>query len=269
MRSILVAALLVWSLACSAWAGETITVQSTTSTQNSGLLDVIFPLFTAETGINVRVVAVGTGQALANARRGDADVVLVHARALEDQFVAQGWGINRKDLMYNDFVLIGPADDPASLATATSAKEALRQIADTQSTFVSRGDNSGTHVKELALWRAIGRDPTPQSGTWYYEVGAGMGTTINVAVETEGYTLTDRGTWISFGNKRDHRILFQGDPELFNQYGVMLVNPDRHPHVKAKAGQALIDWLTGPAGQRAIAAFKLGGAQLFFPTASN
>lgn len=262
---------LTWVLlwAAPAQSADVVILQSTTSTQNSGLLDAILPQFTTETGIIVRVVAVGTGQALKNARNGDGDVLLVHAREQEDAFIEQGWGINRKDLMYNDFILIGPADDPAKIRDLPSAADAFEAIAHSRSIFVSRGDSSGTHIKELALWGNAGFDPAPVSGDWYLEAGAGMGTTINIAVESQGYTLTDRGTWIAFGNKKDHVILFEGDPKLFNPYGIMLVNPARHPHVKAAQGQALIDWMTGPTGQAAIAAFRLDGKQLFFPTSEN
>lgn len=269
MRNLALLIFCVLSLAVPARAADTIILQSTTSTQNSGLLDAILPQFTDETGIVVRVVAVGTGQALKNARNGDGDVLLVHARELEDAFVKDGWGINRKDLMYNDFVLIGPSTDPAGISASANAVEAVLAIAQAQSIFVSRGDSSGTHVKELSLWTAAGFDPAPVSGDWYLEAGAGMGTTINIAVEEQGYTLTDRGTWIAFGNKKDHTILFEGDPQLFNPYGIMLVNPARHPHVKAEQGQALIDWMTGPTGQAAIAQFTQDGQQLFFPDSAN
>lgn len=269
MRNLALLIFCVLSLAVPARAADTIILQSTTSTQNSGLLDAILPQFTDETGIVVRVVAVGTGQALKNARNGDGDVLLVHARELEDAFVKDGWGINRKDLMYNDFVLIGPSTDPAGISAAANAVEAVLAIAQAQSIFVSRGDSSGTHVKELSLWTAAGFDPAPVSGDWYLEAGAGMGTTINIAVEEQGYTLTDRGTWIAFGNKKDHTILFEADPQLFNPYGIMLVNPVRHPHVKAEQGQALIDWMTSPTGQAAIAQFTLDGQQLFFPDSAN
>jgi tungstate transport system substrate-binding protein len=269
MRNLALLIFCVLSLAAPAKAADTIILQSTTSTQNSGLLDAILPQFTDETGIVVRVVAVGTGQALKNARNGDGDVLLVHARELEDAFVKDGWGINRKDLMYNDFVLIGPSADPAGISAAANAVEAVLAIAQSHSIFVSRGDSSGTHVKELSLWTAAAFDPAPVSGDWYLEAGAGMGTTINIAVEEQGYTLTDRGTWIAFGNKKDHTILFEGDKQLFNPYGIMLVNPARHPHVKAGQGQALIDWMTGPTGQAAIAQFTLDGQQLFFPDSAN
>lgn len=249
-----------------AFAG-TILVQSTTSTQNSGLLDAILPVFTEATGITVRVVAVGTGQALDNARRGDGDVVLVHARAAEEAFVAEAHGTARHDVMYNDFVIVGPASDPADLANAASAQDALIRIASAQHPFVSRGDDSGTHKAELTLWSATGVNPTEDSGTWYRETGSGMGASLNVAIGMSAYVLTDRATWLAFGNKAGHRVIFEGDPALFNQYGVILVNPDRHAHINAVDGQAFIDWLRGPSGQASIAAYQVDGQQLFFPNA--
>jgi tungstate transport system substrate-binding protein len=246
-----------------------IVVQSTTSTQNSGLFDHILPVFTARTGIDVRVVAVGTGQALKNAMNGDGDVLLVHAKPDEEAFVAAGWGVRRYDVMYNDFVIVGPTDDPAGIAGSTDAASALRQIADTKSAFVSRGDDSGTHKTELALWRNAGVDPRGASGSWYREAGAGMGSTLNTAQAMQAYVLTDRATWVSFGNKAGLDVLVAGDPKLFNQYGVILVNPARHPRVKAKEGQTFVDWLIGPDGQAAIAGFRVGGEQVFFPNARS
>ncbi len=248
-------------------AGESIIVQSTTSTQNSGLLDYLLPRFTARTGIEVYVVAVGTGQALKNARNGDGDVVLVHAREAEERFVAEGWGVERHDVMYNDFVIVGPAGDPAGVRGMRDAAAALARIAAARALFASRGDESGTHRKERALWRAAGVDPGAASGTWYRETGSGMGATLNAAAGMGAYVLTDRATWISFKNKRDLEVLVEGDPALFNQYGVILVNPVRHPQVKARAGQAFIDWLIGPEGQAAIAAYRVAGQQLFHPNA--
>lgn len=244
-----------------------IILQSTTSTANSGLYDAILPQFTASSGIDVRVVAVGTGQAIKNARNGDGDVLLVHAKAAEEQFVADGFGVERFDVMYNDFIVVGPPSDPAGIAGMSDAIAAFAKIAATQAAFASRGDNSGTHNKELALWRQSGVDVSGASGGWYRETGSGMGATLNAAVGMGAYALTDRGTWISFRNKANHDIVVQGDNALFNQYGVMLVNPARHPHVKAAAGQAFIDWLLGPEGQAAIARYKLDGQQLFFPNA--
>ncbi|HFQ14898.1 MAG TPA: sulfate transporter [Rhodobacteraceae bacterium] len=242
-------------------------VQSTTSTQNSGLFAFILPKFTARTGIRVHVVAVGTGQALRNARNGDGDVLLVHARPAEEQFVADGFGVRRLDVMYNDFVLVGPAADPAGIRGMTDAVAALKKIARAKALFTSRGDDSGTHRKERALWKLAGIDPAAHSGQWYREMGSGMGATLNAAAGMNAYTLSDRATWIAFQNKGNLEILAQNDDRLFNQYGVILVNPARHPHVQAKKGQAFIDWITGPDGQAAIAAFRLGGQQLFTPNA--
>jgi len=248
-------------------AGEFIVVQSTTSTQNSGLLDVIAPRFTAETGIEVRVVAVGTGQAIKNAVNGDGDVLLVHARAAEEKFVAEGWGVRRFDVMYNDFVVAGPGADPAGVAGTGDVVAAFRKIAAAAAPFASRGDDSGTHKAELKLWQAAGVDVEAASGGWYRETGSGMGSTLNAAGGMGAYVLTDRATWISFNNKQDLAIAVQGDARLFNQYGVMLVNPQKHPGVKAEAGQKFIDWLIGPAGQKAIADYRIDGQQLFFPNA--
>ncbi len=250
-------------------AGESIILQSTTSTQNSGLLDWLLPKFTQRTGITVKVVAVGTGQALKNAARGDGDVVLVHARKAEEAFLKAGHGVDRRDVMYNDFVIVCPKNDPAGIRGMKSAAAALRRIAETKTPFVSRGDDSGTHKKELALWKQAGIDPHPASGTWYREAGRGMGATLNMAVAMGACTLTDRATWISHENRGDLTIVVEGDPALFNQYGVMLVNPKRHPHVKVKAARAFIDWLTGPEGQKLIAQYRLRGQQLFFPNAGK
>lgn len=251
-----------------AGAGERfIVVQSTTSTQNSGLLDAILPGFTDKTGIEVRVVAVGTGQAIKNARNGDGDVLLVHARPAEEKFVAEGWGVERFDVMYNDFVVIGPADDPAGVKGMTDVVAAMKKIAAAGAPFASRGDDSGTHKAELRLWQEAGVDVAAASGEWYRETGSGMGATLNAATGMGAYALTDRATWISFGNKGDFAVAVEGDPRLFNQYGVILVNPEKHPNVKAEDGQAFIDWLTGPEGQAAIAGFRIDGQQLFFPNA--
>jgi tungstate transport system substrate-binding protein len=244
-----------------------IIVQSTTSTQNSGLFDHILPIFSKKMGIEVRVVAVGTGQALKNAAKGDGDVVLVHSKADEEKFVADGWGVKRYDVMYNDFVIVGPAVDPAKIAGLKGAASSLKKIADAEAPFASRADESGTHKAELKLWQDAGVDPKPSSGKWYLETGSGMGATLNTAVGKQAYALTDRGTWLSFANKDDFKILVAGDPKLFNQYGVILVNPAKHPNVKENEGQAFIDWLTGPEGQAAIASYKIDGEQLFFPNA--
>jgi len=265
---LLLAAALVVRLPATLQAEDNfIIVQSTTSTQNSGLFDHILPLFTKKTGIEVRVVAVGTGQALKNAENGDGDVVLVHSKPDEEKFVADGFGVKRYDVMYNDFVIIGPASDPAKIGGLKDAVQAFKQIAETESPFASRADDSGTHKAELKVWQDAGLDPKAASGTWYLETGSGMGATISLAVGKGAYALTDRGTWLSYANKDDFKVLVEGDPKLFNQYGVMLVDPAKHPNVKAKQGQAFIDWLTGPEGQVAIASYKIDGQQLFFPNA--
>ncbi len=250
-------------------ADRFIILQSTTSTANSGLLDEILPKFTAASGITVRVVAVGTGQALKNARNGDGDVLLVHATTAEQAFVADGSGVARHDVMFNDFVVVGPADDPAAIAGSADVLDALRRIAAATAPFASRGDDSGTHKKELSLWASAGIDPVAHSGAWYRETGSGMGATLNTAVGMAAYALTDRATWIAFANKADFKIVSQGDKRLFNQYGVILVNPARHPHIKADDGQAFIDWLLSAPGQAAIAAFRKNGQQLFFPNAGR
>jgi tungstate transport system substrate-binding protein len=244
-----------------------IIVQSTTSTQNSGLFEHILPKFKEKTGIDVRVVALGTGQALKNAENGDGDVVLVHSKPDEEKFVAEGWGVKRQDVMYNDFVIVGPSADPAKIAGLKEAAAGLKKIAETEAPFASRGDDSGTHKAELKLWQDAGIDPKPASGKWYLETGSGMGATLNTAVGRQAYALTDRGTWLSFANKDNLKVLVEGDPKLFNQYGVILVNPAKHPNVKAKEGQVFVDWLTGPEGQAAIASYKIDGQQLFFPDA--
>jgi len=246
-----------------------IIVQSTTSTANSGLLDYILPMFQEKTGIEVRVVAVGTGQAIKNAQNGDGDVLLVHAKPAEEKFVAEGYGVKRFDLMYNDFVFVGPAGDPAGVGGGDDALAALQGIAAKKALFASRGDDSGTHKKELALWKAAGLDPSADSGTWYRETGSGMGATLNAAVGMGAYTMSDRATWISFKNKGDFKIVVEGDDDLFNQYGVILVNPEKFANVKAAEGQAFIDWLLSKEGQDAIASFKVDGQQLFFPNAKE
>jgi tungstate transport system substrate-binding protein len=246
-----------------------ILVQSTTSTQNTGLYEYLLPKFTAKTGIGVNVVAVGTGQAIKNAMNGDGDVLFVHDKPAEEKFVAEGYGVERFDVMYNDFIVVGPGNDPAGIAGMKDAKAALKKLADSKGLFASRGDNSGTHAKELALWKAAGVDPVAASGTWYRETGSGMGATLNTAVGMGAYALTDRGTWISYRNKGNYRIVVEGDPELFNQYGVILVNPAKYPKVKAEQGQAFIDWLLSDEGQAAIASFRIEGQQLFFPNAKK
>jgi tungstate transport system substrate-binding protein len=246
---------------------DSIVLQSTTSTRNSGLYEKLLPLFKASTGITVQVVAVGTGQAIRNAIRGDGDVLLVHAKEAEQRFVAEKHGVKRFDVMYNDFVLVGPPDDPAGIRKASSVTEALAWIVQSGAVFMSRGDDSGTHKKELVLWREAGISVRESSGEWYRETGSGMGSTLNIAIGMGGYCLVDRGSWISFNNKRSFEVLFEGGAVLSNQYGVMLVNPLKHPHVNAKAGQAFIDWLLGSVGQNAIAAYRVRGQQLFFPNA--
>jgi tungstate transport system substrate-binding protein len=269
-RAHLAAALLLMAFAMSVNAAERfITVASTTSTENSGLFRFILPQFQQATGIEVRVVAVGTGQAIKNAERGDADVLFVHHRPSEEAFVAQGFGVARRDVMYNDYVLLGPQPDPAGINGMQDAVAALARIAATQTPFISRGDDSGTHKLELSLWQAAGIDVRQASGSWYREAGSGMGATLNTTSGLDGYTISDRGTWISFKNKGKLAILVEGDPRLFNQYGVILVNPAKHAHVKAKEGQAFIDWLTSDQGQKAIADFRIEGQQMFFPNAKK
>jgi len=244
-----------------------ITVASTTSTEQSGLFKHLLPIFEQKTGIRVRVVAVGTGQALDIGRRGDADVVLVHAKPLEEKFMAEGQGVKRYDVMYNDFVLIGPKSDPAHVQGTKDVAVAFRKIKEAQAPFVSRGDRSGTHFAELAIWRLAGIDIGREKGPWYRDTGQGMGPALNTAAAMNAYMLSDRGTWLSFKNRGDLVIAVEGDRRLYNQYGVMLVNPAKHPNVKAKLGQAFIDWLISPEGQNAIASYRINGEQLFFPNA--
>ena len=267
-RLFLVALALI--IATPALAGERfITVASTTSTENSGLFRHLLPMFTEATGIAVRVVAVGTGQAIRIARNGDADVLLVHHRPSEEAFVAEGYGVARHAVMFNDFVLVGPAHDPANVRGLRDSAVALKRIIETESPFASRGDDSGTHKKEIGLWAAAGVDVAAHSGGWYRETGSGMGATLNTASAMDAYALTDRGTWISFANKGDLEILVEGDTRLHNPYGVILVDPDRHPHVKARDGQAFIDWLVSERGQSAIANYRVAGQPLFFPSAGK
>ncbi len=258
--------LVVCSSPALAGPDKTLIMQSTTSTDNSGLLDYILPIFEKKTGIKVHVVAVGTGQALKNARNGDGDILLVHAKSAEEEFVQNGYGVQRFDVMFNDFVIIGPENDPAKIKDETDVTAALKKIATAKTPFVSRGDDSGTHKKELDLWRSTGVKPTKED-SWYRESGSGMGATLNIAVGMNGYTMTDRATWIAFKNKKKMQLVVEGDKRLFNQYGVILVNPKKHKNVKAKAGQAFIDWLLGPEGQASIKSFKVNGKQLFFPNA--
>ena len=269
LSAALAAALALPCAATVSAADRFVLVQSTTSTANSGLYDAILPRFEAATGIEARVVAVGTGQALKNARNCDGDVLVVHARAAEEAFVAEGHGLARHALMHNDFVIVGPADDPAGVAPAADAAAALRAIAAAKAPFASRGDESGTHVKERALWAAAGVDAAAASGTWYRETGSGMGATLNLAVGMGAYALTDRATWAAFGNKAAHRIVAEGDPALHNPYGVIRVNPERCPNVRAAEAEAFEAWLLSPAGQEAIAAYRRDGQQLFFPDATD
>jgi tungstate transport system substrate-binding protein len=246
-----------------------ITVASTTSTEQSGLFGHLLPIFEQKTGIEVRVVALGTGQALDLARRGDADVVFVHARAAEEQFLQEGHGVQRFPVMYNDFVIVGPRADPARIAGGSDTLEALRNIKDAGAPFVSRGDRSGTHIAELDLWALAGIDIARDKGPWYRETGQGMGPALNTASAMNAYLLSDRATWLAFRNRGELAILVEGDRRLMNQYGVMLVNPERHPSVKRAEGEAFIAWLVSPEGQAAIAAYQIDGEQLFFPNAGE
>jgi tungstate transport system substrate-binding protein len=261
---------LLLGLAVAAQAQEKfITVASTTSTEQSGLFGYLLPIYEAQTGVQVRVVAVGTGQALDIGRRGDADVVFVHARSAEEKFLAEGQGVKRYPVMYNDFVLIGPKSDPAKIGGAKDITAAMQKIEASQAPFVSRGDRSGTHMAELALWKDSGIDIDKSKGPWYRDTGQGMGPALNSAASMNAYILADRGTWLAFKNRGDLTILVEGDKRLFNQYGVMLVNPDKHPNVKKELGQQFIDWLISPAGQKAIADYKINGEQLFYPNAGD
>jgi tungstate transport system substrate-binding protein len=244
-----------------------ITVASTTSTEQSGLFRHLLPAFEKKTRIQVRVVALGTGQALDMGRRGDADVVLVHAKELEEKFVAEGHGLMRHEVMYNDFILVGPRSDPAQIAGMKDIVHALIRIADAKAPFASRGDRSGTHFAELQLWKVAGVDPAKAKPSWYRETGSGMGPTLNTASGMNAYALTDRGTWLSFRNRGELQVAVEGDKRLFNQYGVILVSPARHSHVKKELGQAFIDWLLSKEGQQAIADYRINGQQLFFPNA--
>ncbi|MDR2189567.1 MAG: substrate-binding domain-containing protein [Azonexus sp.] len=267
-RAILLAALSLFAVAGAAAGERFITVASTTSTEQSGLFDYLLPKFTQASGIKVRVVALGTGQALDLARRGDADVVFVHDQAAEEKFVAAGDGLRRQPVMYNDFILVGPKDDPAQAAGQDIA-EGLRRIAAARAPFVSRGDKSGTHAAELRYWQAAGIDLDAIKGPWYRDTGSGMGAALNTAAALDAYLLADRGTWLNFRNRGKLSILIAGDRRLFNQYGVILVNPARHPEVKAADGQRFIDWLVAAAGQQAIAAYRIGGESVFFPNAAE
>jgi tungstate transport system substrate-binding protein len=248
---------------------KSIVVASTTSTQDSGLFEYLLPIFQQKSGIAVKVIAQGTGQALDTGRRGDADVVFVHAKSAEEKFLAEGQGVKRNPVMYNDFVLIGPKGDPAGIK-GNDIAAALKSIKEKQAPFVSRGDRSGTHIAELALWnRDAGIDIDKDKGGWYKSIGQGMGAALNMASASNAYVLSDRGTWLSFKNKGDLQILVEGDKRLFNQYGVILVNPEKHPTVKKDLGQEFIDWLLSPEGQKAIANYKINGEQLFYPNADD
>jgi tungstate transport system substrate-binding protein len=264
-------ACLALALACasSALAQRFITVASTTSTEQSGLFKHLLPIFEQESGIEVRVVALGTGQALDVARRGDADVVFVHAKSAEEEFLREGHGVQRFPVMYNDFVIVGPKSDPVGIAGGADAPEALRKIKSASAAFVSRGDRSGTHIAEVNLWTMAGVDIAKEKGPWYRETGQGMGPALNTASAMNAYLLSDRATWLAFNNRGELAVLVEGDRRLMNQYGVMLVNPEKHPSVKRADGQAFIDWVVSPKGQAAIADYKIAGEQLFFPNAGE
>jgi tungstate transport system substrate-binding protein len=250
-------------------AEKSIVVASTTSTQDSGLFDYLLPLFKARSGVDVKVVAQGTGQALDTARRGDADVVFVHAKSAEEKFLAEGFGVKRYPVMYNDYVLVGPRSDPAAVGGSKDILASLAAIKLKGATFISRADRSGTNIAELDLWRLAGIDIAATKGPWYKEIGQGMGAALNTASADNAYVLTDRGTWLAFKNKGDLVIAVEGDKHLFNQYGVMLVNPQKYPTVKKNLGQQLIDWLISAEGQRDIAGYKINGQQLFYPNAAD
>jgi tungstate transport system substrate-binding protein len=267
--SLAAAFLLVLAASAAVSQGSFITVASTTSTEESGLFDYLLPAFTKETGIQVRVVAVGTGQALKIGERGDCDVVFVHDTPSELAFVERGFGIDRREVMYNDFILVGPKSDPAHVDGGKDIVVAFRKIAEAKAPFVARGDDSGTSKTEMRLWKEAGIDPKTAGGGWYRDTGSGMGPTLNTAAAMDGYTLSDRGTWLSFKNKQNLTIVVEGDRRLFNQYGVMMVNPAKHPHVKQDLGRKFIDWLTSASGQKTIADYKINGAQLFFPDAKG
>jgi len=257
----------VFLFAGQAMAGESILrLATTTSTANSGLLDFLIPVFTDETGIEIHTIAVGTGKALRLGREGDVDIVLVHARAAEDAFVKGGYGIDRADVMYNDFIIVGPKSDPAGAASSDTVAQVLQRIYASEQPFISRGDDSGTHKREVILWKSAGKTPT---GSWYREVGQGMGKTLQIANEVDGYTMTDRGTWLAYQSKLDIQLLFEDDPPLFNPYGIIAVNPKLHPDVNYAGAIELIKWITAPRAQKMIGEFKIKGQQLFVPSAGN
>lgn len=268
VAAIALGAMVLVAASCVGKKDDSIVVASTTSTQDSGLFDYLLPIIKARIGITVKVIAQGTGQALDTGRRGDADVVLVHAKSEELKFLAEGESLKRYPVMYNDFVLIGPKSDPAGIKGMKDVSRALQIIKDRQATFISRGDRSGTHIAELALWKQAGIDIEQARASWYRSIGQGMGAALNTASASNAYVLSDRGTWIHFGNRGDLQILVEGDKRMFNQYGVMLVNPARHPNVKKILGQEFIDYLISPAGQRDIAGYKIDGQQLFYPNAT-
>ncbi len=269
-RTLIAAAFGAVIMATPALAQEkSIVVASTTSTQDSGLFEYLLPLYKQKTGVTVKVVSQGTGQALDTGRRGDADVVFVHAKSAEEKFLAEGQGVKRFPVMYNDFVLIGPKSDPAGIKGMKDVGQAFKTIMAKQAAFISRGDRSGTHVAELALWKASGIDIEKDKGAWYKSIGQGMGAALNTADAGNAYVLSDRGTWIHYKNKGDLQILVEGDKRMFNQYGIMLVNPEKHPNVKKELGQQFIDWVISPEGQKAIANYKINGEQLFYPNAND
>jgi tungstate transport system substrate-binding protein len=270
LSSIAARAAILLALLCAPVSAQdqAIVVASTTSTQDSGLFNYLLPIVREKTGVEVKVLAQGTGQALDTARRGDADVVFVHARSAEEKFLAEGFGVKRYPVMYNDFVLIGPKGDPAGIR-GLDVVASLQTIKTKAAPFISRGDRSGTHIAELALWKDAGVDVATDRGSWYKEIGQGMGAALNIASASNAYVLADRGTWLAFKNRGDLAILVEGDKRLFNQYGVMLVNPAKHPTVKKEAGQRFIDWLISPEGQNAIAGYKIEGQQLFYPNAND
>jgi tungstate transport system substrate-binding protein len=262
-----IAIILMISVAGLASAATPIILQSTTSTQNSGLYNHILPIYQDKTGNIVRVVAVGTGQAIKNAKNCDGDVLLVHSKADEEAFVAEGFGLERNDVMYNDFVIIGPDTDPAGIKSSANIVDALSRVASSKAKFISRGDNSGTHKAEQRFWQKTGFDPQGASGQWYLETGQGMGSTLNVSVQLDGYVISDRSTWMSFGNRGDHNIVFEGDVSLFNQYGVIVINPEKCPQVKIKQAKAFANWIISEQGQEAINSYRLNGHQVFFANA--
>jgi tungstate transport system substrate-binding protein len=268
-RTLLAAVFILAAPVAFAREDKSIVVASTTSTQDSGLFEYLLPIVKQKTGITVKVVSQGTGQALDTGRRGDADVVFVHAKSAEEKFLAEGEGVKRFPVMYNDFVLIGPKSDPAGIKGLKDVGKAFTTIKDKQADFISRGDKSGTHVAELALWKASGIDIEKDKGAWYKSIGQGMGAALNTAGAGNGYVLSDRGTWINFKNKGDLQILVEGDKRMFNQYGVMLVNPEKHPNVKKALGQQFIDYLISAEGQKDIANYKINGEQLFYPNAND